>query len=184
MQPIPLAEQLTGPRIILKRHAVDRASAMFSAIDRDRERLRRFLPWVDGTRSESDSVQYIHSTIEKWNELSGFDYGIFLGDTYLGNVGVHTVSWKNDRCELGYWILGEHERKGYASEAVAILERELFGLGFHRIEIRCSHLNSRSAEVPKRLGYHLDGTLRDDGVENGKRRSTLVYSKLRSVTSP
>lgn len=184
MQPTPLAELLAGPRIVLKRHSLERAPEMFAAIHKDRERLRRFLPWVNFTQSESDSFRYIESTIRKWNDHTGFDYGIFLDDTYLGNVGVHTLSWPNEWCEIGYWILGTYEGKGYVSEAVQLLEKELFERGFHRIEIRCSHLNARSAEVPKRLGYHLDGTLRDDGVENGKRRSTLVFSKLRFVTSP
>ena len=182
MQPTPLAELLTGTRIVLKRHSPDRASAMFAAIDRDRERLRRFLPWVDPTRSESDTVRYIESAIQKWNDHSGFDYAIFLkeSDTYLGNVGVQSISWPNDRCELGYWILGPYEGQGFVSETVELLERTLFEHGFHRIEIRCSSLNSRSANIPQRLGYHLDGTLRDDSVEHGKRRSTLVFTKLKS----
>ena len=66
------------------------------------------------------------------------------------------------------------------SEAVSALEAACFELGFNRVEIRCSSLNTRSASVPKRLEYCHEGTLREEMIENGKPRDTLVFAKLRS----
>jgi len=98
----------------------------------------------------------------------------------MGNAGVHSISWENHRCELGYWILGSFEGQGYMAEAVATIEATCFKRGFNRIEIRCSSLNERSASVPKRLGYKLDGVLREEKVEAGRYRDTLVFAKIRS----
>lgn len=68
----------------------------------------------------------------------------------MGNLGVHTISWENDRREIGYWILGQFEGQGYMTEAVDAVTAELFRHGFNRVEIRCSSLNSKSAGVPER----------------------------------
>ena len=87
------------------------------------------------------------------------------------------------RCELGYWILGDFEGQGYMSEAVRVLEAACFAVGFHRIGIRCSSKNARSAGVPRRSGYTLDGTLRQHALERGERRDTLVFSKLAATLS-
>ncbi len=65
------------------------------------------------------------------------------------------------------------------SDAVKILEAYLFKVGFNRVEIRCSDLNERSAGVPERLDYHLDGVLRKDSFEMGAFRNTKIHSKLK-----
>jgi RimJ/RimL family protein N-acetyltransferase len=173
-------ERIEGARVILKQHALAEAARMFEYVDRDRQRLRQFLPWVDAVESVEDERAYIESTIAKWASFDYFDFGIFrIGDgVYLGNAGVHSIAWGDDRCELGYWILGEFEGQGFISEAVTLLEKACFAIGFHRVEIRCSSRNQRSANVPKRCGYQLDGLLRQDAVENGGYRDTLVFSKL------
>lgn len=42
--------------------------------------------------------------------------------------------------------------------------------------------NSRSISVAKKNGYHLEATLREDMLQNGIRRSTHVFAKLKSET--
>lgn len=181
----PLPERIEGARVILTKHSLENAVRMFAYVDRDRERLRKFLPWVDAVKSVDDEVAYIESTIDKWAAFDYFDFGIFRNAdaVYLGNAGVHSIAWGDDRCEIGYWILGDFERQGYISDAVTLLEKACFATGFNRVEIRCSSLNARSANVPRRNGYTLDGMLRQDAVENGGYRDTLVFSKLRSDRS-
>ena len=80
----------------------------------------------------------------------------------MGNLGVHTIAWESRCCELGYWILGDFEGRGYMSEAIIALESVLFELGFQCLEIRCDALNQRSAKLPQRLGYTLEATLRTE----------------------
>lgn len=175
------ADRLVGARILLKQHELPLALTIFQKVEQDRARLGQFLPWVEQIKTEADEANYIRSTFLQWQEGKAFEYGIFLKDTmeYLGNAGAHTISWEDDRCELGYWLSSAAEGKGYMAEAVGLLEVELFRLGFHRIEIRCNSRNLRSAAVPKRSGYVLEGVLREDVVELGERRDTMVWSKLK-----
>lgn len=181
MKPQALPAECLSERLCLRRHEAQLADTMFGYIDRDRARLRQFLPWVDQMQSVADELAYIQSTRAQWEALTFFDYGIFLRSdgAYLGNLGVHHLAWPHARCELGYWLLSDFEGQGYITEAVACLEQILFGMGFHRIEIRCSSLNKRSAGVPERLGYRREGQLREVSFEQGAWRDTLIYARLR-----
>lgn len=174
-------EFIEGERIFLRRHELATAPAMFACIDADRVRLREFLPWVDGTKSAKDSEEYIRHSHVGWQDQKIFDFGLFrkTDRAYLGNVGVHGIDWSDERAELGYWISGQGQGQGFISEAVGLLEQELFRLGFHRIEIHCNTLNRRSSAVPKRTGYALEGMLKDHGFVNGKRRDLEIWGKLR-----
>ena len=169
-------------RLILKRHTLDFAERIFKVVDAERSRLRQFLPWVDLTLTLEDERNYIKSTQTRWSNFEQFDYSLFRKSdaVFLGTCGIHNISWQNERCELGYWIGTEFEGQGYISESVKGLEGIIYDLGFHRIEIRCSVANSLSADVARRNGYSLDGTLREDSFENGTRRSTHIFAKLKT----
>lgn len=178
MQKFYPSEELNGNRLVLRKHDVSLAACMFNYVEQDRERLRRYLPWVDLTRTVQDEINYIEMTNEAWRNFTLFDYGLFRksDDVYMGNCGVHTIQWGENRCEIGYWILGKFEGQGYMSEAVQTVETEMFRLGFQRIEIRCNSRNVRSASVPRRNGYHLEKVIRkDEAIEEC--RDTLVFTK-------
>lgn len=178
-----LPNKIEGERILLQRHKLELAEQMFNYVDKDRERLRLFFPWVDQTKNLEDEKYYIKMTIEDWQDQTLFDYGIFRKSdmTYMGNCGVHTIAWCVDRCELGYWILGEFEGQGFMSEAVQSLEKTLFELGFNRIEIRCEPSNAKSASIPRRLHYQLEGHLKENLRLNGRYVDTMVFAKLKSA---
>ena len=179
MEKLSLNPMLEGKRIYIKKHSIDLAELMFSYVDEDKERLACFMPWVQFVKNTEAEKNYILSTHIKWEEGTGFDYGIFLkDDTYIGNIGVHTIKWEHHSTELGYWILGKYEGQGFMSEAVRLLEGHLFEVGFHRVQIRCSDLNSRSERVPKNCGYTYEGTAREDAIEQGKYRNTKTFAKL------
>jgi ribosomal-protein-serine acetyltransferase len=185
MEKSHLPEVIEGSRITLRKHRPELAELMFSYVDRDRARLAGFLPWVEFTRTLEDERSYISLARAKWEIHELYDYGIFENTSgyYLGNIGVHNIAWEHERCEFGYWILGDFEGKGYVSEAVTRLEQACFQLGFHRVEIRCSSRNLRSARVPGRCGYTLEACLREDVWEEEGWRDTLIFAKLRGESA-
>lgn len=182
MKKLFLPNEIEASRVVLRKHSLELADQMFRYVDQDRKRLREFLPWVDSTRMINDEINYIRMTQEKWEQYSLFDYGIYRksDSLYMGNCGVHSIAWEHDRCELGYWILGAFEGQGFMSESVRALENILFEVGFNRVEIHCSSLNLRSANVPRANGYRLEGVQRQDVIENGKYRDTFIFAKLKS----
>lgn len=132
-------------------------------------------------QSVQDEKDFIKNSLKRWKENTLFEFGIFRksDDKYIGNIGAHSISWGRHSCELGYWILGDFEGQGYMSEAVLALEAELFKLGFNRVQIRCNNTNKRSANVPRACGYKHEGTIRQDGIDLGKFRDTMVFGKLK-----
>ena len=101
--------------------------------------------------------------------------------TLVGGSGLHRIDWEVPRFEIGYWVRKRFEGQGYISEAVAGITRFAFDrLKARRVEIRVDDRNERSWRIPERLGFRLEGTLRNDvrGV-NGELRSTRVYAMIR-----
>lgn len=180
MQKSRLAETITTSRLHLHKHRPDFAAAMFARVDQDRNRLRRYLPWVDSTKTIDDEKNYIAMTLQKWDLCELFDYGMYLKDRdlYIGNIGVHSIAWQHFRCEIGYWIIGDFEGQGLISEAVQELVNSCFAHGFRRVEIRCAPGNQRSAAVPRRCGFQFEGHLRQNVCESGEMRDTLVFARL------
>jgi ribosomal-protein-serine acetyltransferase len=176
-----LPQEIMGERIVLRKHTQDLAQNTFDYVDKDRARLRVHLPWVDGIKSVEDEVKFISLALKSWDEQSLYGYGHFLksDNRYMGNIGVHSIQWKNEVCELGYWILGDFEGSGYVSDAVRLIEKACFDVGFQRVEIRCSSSNFKSASVPMRTGYTMEGCLRSNRIVNGARVNTIVFSKIK-----
>jgi RimJ/RimL family protein N-acetyltransferase len=155
---------------------------MYEYVDEDRERLGRFLPWPTLIKTVQDEIDFINRCDESWENYSGSTYGIFRNEDseYLGNIGTFGFNWTNEHCEIGYWILGKFEGLGYMTEAVIALEETLFKVGFNRIVIRFDPLNNRSGSIPRRLGYHDEGTLRQTIKVNGSFQDLKVFSKIKS----
>jgi uncharacterized cupin superfamily protein/RimJ/RimL family protein N-acetyltransferase len=183
MEKIHFPEVIECERIYLRKHDLAVAETMFRYVDQDRERLLQFLPWVAKINAVEDEVAYVKRTHEQWEGHELYDFGVFTkdGDVYMGNVGVHSIAWHNDCCELGYWILGSFEGKGFVSEAVTHLTGKAFEIGFNKVKITCDPANERSAFIPRRLGFTLEARLREESRNHkGEFYDLLLFTRLRS----
>jgi RimJ/RimL family protein N-acetyltransferase len=177
-----LTELIEGERVTLKRHSIDLAQKMYQYITDDKERLARFLPWPNNINSLEDETSFIRNCNESWDNYQGVHYGIFRNsdNEYMGNISAFSFIWSKCSCEIGYWILGKFEGKGYMSDAVKLLEKKLFATGFNRIIICFDPQNKRSGSIPRRLGYSFEGISRE-ALKIGDTFNNLeVYSKLGS----
>jgi ribosomal-protein-serine acetyltransferase len=107
---------------------------------------------------------------------------IFLKDTnqFVGSSGLHNPNWDVPKFEIGYWIATRYSGSGYMTEAVQGITNYAFSeLKARRLEIRCDTQNLKSKAIPERLGYSLEGTLRNDDVSVGgsSLRDTCIYAK-------
>src|SRR5580704_13812165 len=60
-------------RILEERHA----PIVFALVDRERPYLREWLPWVDGTLTEDDTLAFIKASLEQFANNNGFAAGIW-----------------------------------------------------------------------------------------------------------
>lgn len=63
-----------------------------------------------------------------------------------------------------------------ATEAMYLMMRHAFALGYRRYEWKCNHLNAPSRRAAQRLGFSYEGTFRNAQVIKGRSRDTAWYS--------
>ena len=173
-----------GDGAFVRLYIPDDAEMVFEAVDRDRERLRPWLPWVDATIGSADTRAFIEASIG--TEGREFAYGIFAAGGFAGGIGLHTDP-ENRSAMIGYWITGEHEGQGLITRSSRSLTEIAFhDLGMHRVWLSADATNTRSCAVAERLGFHLEGIHRGDPLRGDRFRDTVIYAILEDEwpTSP
>ena len=173
-------QELHTPRLRLCQPTMAMAQQIYAAIDAERARLQPYLPWVRHLKTVADEEAFIVLSEQQWAQRSHFGYAMLSKEDgcYIGHCGFVSVVWEHRYAEVGYWVRGRYEGRGLVTEAVAAVEQAARTMGFHRLEIHCSTQNERSAGVPKRLGYALEGVCREDFLSQGAYHDTAIYGKL------
>ena len=151
------------------------APEVFAVVEANRQRLRPWMPWVDGTTGPYDTRAFIEG--ERRSE--GLDaLGIFVDGAYVGGIGLRADAMHGDS-EIGYWIGEEHEGRGLVTTACRALIGYAFGeLGLHRVTIRAAPDNARSRAIPERLGFTEEALLREAGRGGDGYQDLVVYGLL------
>ena len=155
------------------------AETVFAAVERNREHLREWLPWVDRTRSAWDIREFIGRARDKFETGQAPDAGIWIGGVFSGSIGSHAIDRANRSTSIGYWIDAARQGRGVMTRCCATVLDYLFDdLLLHRVEIRCGTGNARSCAVPQRLGFQREGVLREAERVNDRWVDLVVWSML------
>lgn len=183
---IPLFDELLGERVVVRPYRMDDAEALFAAIDDSREHLRTFLPFERYHQTVDDTRDWLAHKVAAWRLRDDLTMGIWEAATgdFLGGTGFHLRGprqWELGYLEIGYWLRASAEGQGYMTETVRLLTDYAFGsLAANRVEIICDARNTRSAAVPRRLGFVLEGWLRNYQLGPGEPpRDTLIFALTR-----
>jgi RimJ/RimL family protein N-acetyltransferase len=83
----------------------------------------------------------------------------------------------NGAVEVGHILFGEPlQRTTVATEAIWLLARHVFGLGYRRFEWKCDALNAPSRSAATRFGFTFEGVFRQALVTKGRNRDTAWFS--------
>lgn len=180
LEKFSLPEEIVGERVVLvpRRHEFD--EALFELIDSSRNFLREYLFWVDDTRSVDDVRKVTDIFQENWKKQDAFEF-VFLdreSRRLVGAGGIHTISYLHHYAEYGYYLNQKEVGHGYITEAVRLLEKELFQRGIHRLIITCDVNNQASAAVARRCGFELEGKMREARFAYGSYRDELLFAKI------
>jgi len=100
-------------------------------------------------------------------------------ETFLGAIGINNIHRAHRRCELGFWLLPEHWRKGIISEALPLVIDHCFNtLALHRIMAEVETGNPASAKALLRAGFVHEGTLHECEWKDGLPLSLDVFASL------
>ena len=93
------------------------AEPLFRVVDQNRAHLRRWLPWVDATRSVDDTLAFIRHTQRQFGENDGVQTAILAGGEIAGMIGHVRIDWPHRTAYLGYWLAEAHQGRGIMTRA-------------------------------------------------------------------
>ena len=85
----PHPELLVEQGLELRQIRLDDAEDLFAAVDANREYLREWLPWLDGTNNVDDETSFIASTLEEYGRGDGVLYAIRLDGNLIGTISLN-----------------------------------------------------------------------------------------------
>ncbi|MBI9050119.1 MAG: GNAT family N-acetyltransferase [Anaerolineaceae bacterium] len=103
------------------------------------------------------------------------------GSNPIGTCGFHRYDNTNNAAEIGYDLFPDHWSNGYMSEALTEMLSYGFGnLGLNRIYAFVFVNNAASNHLLEKLGFSLEGVVREKHYYKGKYYDHNLYSLLKS----
>ncbi|MFS0840240.1 GNAT family N-acetyltransferase [Paenibacillus sp. 1P03SA] len=157
------------------------AEALFRLTDENREQLGQWLFWANDTKEAGDSAVFIRSTLQAFAEGKTLAAAIMVRGELAGVIDYHAIVSPHGRAEIGYWLGQAHQGQGIMTRAC----RAFIGYGWsemnlNRIVIMADVENAASRAIPERLGFTLEGVMREWEIKESGKRDMALYSILRS----
>lgn len=160
----------------------------------ERDDLPRFVEWFGDPEVRRHLLMYLPFSLaqeERWfeNLLERLErqtdvlLAIETADgVHIGNVGLHSIDWKNRNAEFGIAI-GEkaYWGQGYGTDATRTLLTLAFGeMNLHRVFLRVDTDNLRGIRCYEKVGFQREGILRQVGFKGGAYHDQYMMSILES----
>lgn len=146
--------------------------------------------------SDPDIMRYIGTPLDDPECIQGIVEDYFLGQEegtslvwaieekhsgeFTGTAGFESFSFLDCCAETGFTLLKEYRRQGYMTEAMeAIIAFAFRELRLNRIEARIHPDNAPALRLAERLGFTLEGTLRQSVYFDGEFHDQMVLSIIR-----
>ena len=156
------------------------AEALYTLVDRNRDYLREWLPWLDDTREEKDVRAFIKSAVTHMGDGRGLTCLILFQDNIVGVVSYNSIESSTKTGYIGYWLDKGHNGKGIMTRCVEkLIEIGFDELGLRKVEIRCAVGNTKSRAIPERLGLKEEGVIRNAENLYGRYVDHVVYGVVK-----
>ena len=167
---LPSFSYSNTPRLQLRPLVMQESRELLQVVVTSRETLGQWMSWPREMADLDHARRFIKMGREQWMAGRTVRLGIFERETGLlvGNVELDAVDPRRRQAELGYWIRADRAGRGYASEAARTMLRYAFEiLRMHKVRADVAVGNTASARVLDKLGFVLEGTLREDRAIGG-----------------
>jgi ribosomal-protein-alanine N-acetyltransferase len=134
-------------------------------------------------KSLEDTYAFLRE-VDQWRkEASNAVWGIRLrlDEKFVGTVGLHRYEPEHKSVEIGYATGIPYWNKGYTTEAVQALIRQVFNTtDMNRIHAHHYLPNTASGRVMEKAGMKYEGVLRQRAFIKGEFRDLVMYGILRN----
>ena len=137
--------------------------------------------WHVRSMSEDEAKRWAMSWSERWTEETGAGWAIVVQDTFIGRVGLRTISLAEGVGEAAFWVLPAARGRGIAPRALDAVTAWMFAhVGLHRIELLHSTANRESCRVASKAAWNpVEGTKRQHGLHADGWHDMHLHARLR-----
>jgi ribosomal-protein-serine acetyltransferase len=137
------------------------AEELYELTALNREMLAEWLPWAAAATLQA-TLEFIRSRRREFVGNGAFSAVIVERDRIVGSIGFPDVNHDQRRCEIGYWLAHSAQGRGTVTLAArALIDYAFAAWKMRRVTIQAGVGNARSRAVAERLGFTLEGVLRD-----------------------
>lgn len=180
---IDVPSQLETERLILRAPCQTGDGQLVNqAIKDSYNELKPWMPFAQSIPAVEETEENLRTAFINFHKRDSFRFLIFLKNSneFIGTVSLQGINWDIPKGEIG-WINTKFSGNGYITEAVkAVSNLGLVDLHFNRIEIRVESTNIKSRRIPEKLGFTLEGILKNDDLSaDGKiLTDTCIYALI------
>lgn len=144
------------------------------------EQLKKWMPWANDDYSIDSAREFIKFNLGEFAKNGSFNASVIWKEKFVGGVGFHNLDLKNRSAHISYWLAKEAQGKGIITGCCRALFDYLFDeLELNRIQINCNIENEKSRAVPERLGFQLEGIMRQVEFFDNHFGDWAVYAMLK-----
>ncbi len=138
------------------------AQLVFGIADANRDHLMPWVPWVTDSLSVEGTRRWLARTVDERAAGSDFTFLLVEGADVRGMLSLVHLDEKNRAGELSYWLTRDAVGRGLVTRAIrAVLAHGFDALGLNRFTIRVAVQNGPSRAVAERVGFQLEGVMRE-----------------------
>lgn len=175
-----MQEWLVRENIKLRIVDPDDAESLYDQIEKNRPQLAQYMPWGDSTRSVEDERKFLVYSQKRIADKKLWNACIWINGKPVGMIDLHNIDMDNEHAEVGYWLGGQYQGNGVMTDCLKkLLEIGFNELKLHKIKLLAEKVNVASNAVAKKVGFNLEGQLRDEIYSNGKFHDANLYGMIR-----
>ncbi|MBI2342967.1 MAG: GNAT family N-acetyltransferase [Deltaproteobacteria bacterium] len=121
--------------------------------------------------------KFIQQAMHDRSAMKAFVHAVYVNDQFVGVASLFHVKWDILEAEIGYWIGVPFWRRGYATQAVALLLLKAERLGLTALVGKCLARNPASRHVMEKVGF----TFEKESIGCGQHAADAVFEFRKSV---
>jgi RimJ/RimL family protein N-acetyltransferase len=176
-----IPDRLVGDGFALRTFESGDGLALWQAVEETRAELQRWQGLGDKDATPELAERRVAGYRAAFEARTRLQYAIVGSDgRLLGGCALEHPEWDGRPAfQLGYWIRKSAGGQGVATRAARLVTRFAFeALQARRVAIWTESANARSAAVARRLGFALEGRLRNERRNPlGLYQDTLVFAR-------
>jgi RimJ/RimL family protein N-acetyltransferase len=139
--------------------------------------MQRWLDRVHIPRSRQSTQRWAEQQALREPDNDTFQFQVeTLAGELVGSINAHDCDRRTGTFEVGIAILPNHQRRGYAREAIALLLRYYFHeLRYQKVNAFIVDVNQPSLRLFERLGFQQEGRLRRLVYTGGRHYDYIAY---------